>query len=307
MTKKILVVLLVSTLIVALFASAALSKASYDNRARVAKELSKRILHYSLPQVAPKPVAWGDLHDPAEAVTSYPPARRSLGAAMAPAGVSSPGFKVVSSMNDNQFFPGGNRQIDFNIGAPTMHFAYGAAKSIASAGAFGYNVYDPIAGDWPRGVGVGCEVQPTDGEGLYVNMAVTPEGYVILGGIDDAGGSLDNHFYYQSMLFSCNWQAGTIIAPSQYNVNFLTPSNYLNQPRIEVQLSGTDTITHVIAVESHYTITHPGNPFDIRANTINYFRKFGGSHLGTWEGPVTIDSMNSSSEVRNISNGSQCG
>ncbi|HUV29600.1 MAG TPA: hypothetical protein VMY05_00725 [Acidobacteriota bacterium] len=307
MTKKLLSLLVLVSLMVALMAATVASKAWFDPRNRVTSDISDRVTKYSFPKVASKPVAWGDVPDQAEAITSYPYAGRSLGAAAAPAAVESPGFPVIISYNDDQLFPGGNHQVDFRGPAPSVHFVYGWASGPLVNGLIGYNVYDPTgAGDWPRGAGVGCLINATDEEGLWPNMAVSPAGYVVIGAVDNAGGSRDNHFYSQPSQHSCFFGAGCLILPTQYNATFLTPANYLGHPRIEIQEFGGDTIVHCIAVESEFTVTHAGNPFDIRGNTINYFRKFGEKMDATcaWEGPFLIDIMNSSSGVQDISNGS---
>jgi len=247
MTKKFLTVVVLVVLFGALLASSALSKASYDPSDR----LKERVKRFSFPKVTKEPVRRDDPVDWNNAITSYPPARNSLGSARSVASPQeSPGFTVIQSMNDNQFFPGGNRNVDF-WGTPSIHFTYGSAPSISVAGTFGYNVYNPTGGgDWPRGAEVGCDVQTPDAEGLYVNSAVTPAGMVVLGGIDDAGGSLDNHFFWQFIPHGCTWLAGSIIEPSQYNQFFFDQNNYLNQPRLEYQIVGSDTVLHVLAIES---------------------------------------------------------
>jgi len=305
MTKKFFTVVVLVALFGALLASSVLSKASYDPSDR----LKERIQRFSFPQVAKEPVGWDDPVDWDNAITSYPPARNSLGSARSVASPQeSPGFTVIESMNDNQFLLGGNRDVDF-WGTPSIHFTYGSAPSISVAGTFGYNVYDPTnGGDWPRGSQVGCDIQTPDAEGLYVNSAVTPAGMVVLGGIDDAGGSLDNHFFWQFIPHGCTWLAGSIIEPSQYNQFFFDQNNYLNQPRLEYQVWEGDTILHVLAIESDSVVlqlnTGGGQGQNIRGMSLNYFRYVGVSMGGTWEGPFFIDTINSSSVARAISNGS---
>jgi hypothetical protein len=305
MSKRFVVLAILAAFVLAIFAASAFGKAKYDEREKVLRERTDKITAYSFPKYRRKPVAWGDVPDPSNTIEHPVSSRRPLGVAQSPTGAASPGFVVVNSYNDDQQFPGGNRQVDFRGDSAWIHFVYGNAGSPDGLSQTGYNVYNAHGGDWPRGAGVGVTVQPTDQEGLWPSMDVTPKGFVVIGTIDDAGGSLENHFYWQASRFSGFFNAGSQIDPSQYSTNFLTSTNYLAQPRVEVQVWAGDTITHVIAVESAYTVLKAGNPFDIRGNTINYFHRIGTAQVGgTWFGPVTIDTMNSSSGVQDISNGS---
>jgi hypothetical protein len=110
MTKKFLTVVVLVALFGALLTSSVLSKASYDPSDR----LKERVKRFSFPKVTKEPVRRDDPVDWNNAITSYPPARNSLGSARSVASPQdSPGFTVIQSMNDNQFFPGGNRDVDF--------------------------------------------------------------------------------------------------------------------------------------------------------------------------------------------------
>jgi hypothetical protein len=305
MAKKLTVLAVLSAFVLALLAVTALGKAEYDERAKVLREKTDKVTAYSFPKVRNKPLAWGDLPDPYAVDATAPAPRSPLGAAQSPSGISSPGFEVVGSYNDDQYFPGGNHLVDWRGDSAWIHFIYGMAQSPTGTSKTGYNVYDAHNGDWPRGAGVGATIQPADQEGLWPNMDVSPSGMVVVSCVDDAGGSRDNHYYWQAGRFSAFFSAGCIIPASQYNVNFLDNTFYLGHPRIEVQIVGSDTITHTIAVEETYTVIQEGSPFDIRANSLNYFRRAGMNQVcpPTWTGPVTLDSMNSSSETQSISNG----
>ena len=198
MTKKLLTVMVLAGIMVALLAASGFSRSEYDTRTGY-NPTSVSLTKYAFPQVRFKPVAWGDAASPADDNAANNPYRRSsVGTAMSPAATASPGFEVITSYNDDQMFPGGNRQVDFRGPTPSVHFVYGAAPSTAQPGKFGYNVYDPVVGNWPRGAGVGCVVQAADGEGWWDNIELSPKGYVVIGGADDASGSLDNHFFWQS-------------------------------------------------------------------------------------------------------------
>ncbi|UCC44676.1 MAG: exo-alpha-sialidase, partial [Candidatus Zixiibacteriota bacterium] len=300
MARRLLTIALLAGLLVAWIVVPAFSKGKYEHHERAAAELTDNVTKYSFPKVRFKPVAKGDIVSPEDNAADNPYPRTSIGTAMSPTSVASPGFAVIESYNDDQMFPGGNRQVDFRGPLPSIHFAYGSAKSTTQPGKFGYNVYDPVGGVWPRGAGVGCEIQAADAEGWWNNMDVGPQSYIVISGNDDASGSLDNHFFWQTMTHGCFWGTGSQIPPSQYNVNFLTPSHYLTQVRIEVQEFAGDTIVHCLAVESDAT-TVVG---DLQENSLNYFRKAGWTQSGTWTGPTTLDSINRSSASQQVSNGS---
>ncbi|UCC43675.1 MAG: exo-alpha-sialidase [Candidatus Zixiibacteriota bacterium] len=301
MTRNLVTLALLAVLLVALVAVPAFSKGKYEHHERVAAERSNSVITYSLPSTISKLPKWGDIASPEGTVrTTNQPTRVGLGTALSPSGISSPGFSVIESYNDDQMFPGGNRQVDFRGSSPSVHFTYGSAKSTTQPGKFGYNVYDPIGAVWPRGAGVGCEIQAADAEGWWNNMDMGPQGYIIIAGNDDASGTLDNHFFYQTMTHGCFWGTGSQIPPSQYNVNFLTPSHYLAQLRVEVQEVGSDTVVHCLAVESASTNVQG----DLDLISLHYFRKASWSQAGTWTGPTTLDSINRSSFSQDLSNGS---
>ncbi|UCC44424.1 MAG: hypothetical protein JSU65_00395, partial [Candidatus Zixiibacteriota bacterium] len=176
MVKRIATLAVATVLLLAWIVAPAFSKGMYEHHERAAARLTDNVTNYSFPKVRFKPVAKGDIVSPADdnaANNPYP--RASLGTSLSPSGVASPGFAVIESYNDDQMFPGGNRQVDFRGATPSIHFAYGSAKSTTQPGKFGYNVYDPVGGVWPRGAGVGCEIQAADAEGWWNNMDVGPQ------------------------------------------------------------------------------------------------------------------------------------
>ena len=78
----------------------------------------------------------------------------------------------------------------------------------------------------------------SEGKTGHLTMDVDPRGFVVMGGEDDASGSADNHFYWQSNQHSCFFGAGSQISPSQYNDgHFLNPTvSTLSHPKVEFSL-----------------------------------------------------------------------
>jgi hypothetical protein len=263
-------------------------------------------------KVAERPLKWGDdAPNPAEQVSpSSQPARTSLGSAAAPRdAASSPGMPLYYTYMDDQYRSPGKRMVDFRGKRPDIHFVYSATTDPLEDSRFGYNVYDPITGSWPRGSLVGCIIQAVGESGQHAIMDVNGKGYVAISGVDNAGAPMDNHMYYQPAKQSCNFGSGTTIDKSQYEQFFVTKatSNRLFEPAIEIQEWAGDTITHLLAKEEALT-KMPGGVIDNSAvfglYTITYFRKVGAGTGGTWTGPVCIDTVNNISNGNGTHNGS---
>lgn len=275
---------IVSALIVAPVAA----KSPYDQPSPRISPVTGKILNYNLPKLRTERVGFEDIAGEYDRIRTIGVAeRRSLGTAAAPSGVASPGVVVDFSYMDDQYRPGGGRMVEWRR-RPYIHFGYSDATSAISTSRYGYNVYNPINGTWPRGAQSGCELQSSSETGSWVTIDVNSRGNVVLAGDDNVGGLLDNHLYYQPSAFSCSFGAGSMIDSAQYNDGFLNKANLLQHPRIEIQEWAGDTITHVVATESANTLySSPEVAFS--KNTVNYFRKVGIGTGGTWIGPVVID------------------
>ncbi|UCC45307.1 MAG: hypothetical protein JSU65_05150, partial [Candidatus Zixiibacteriota bacterium] len=199
-------------------------------------------------------------------------------------GSASPGFTVDISTFDFVYW-GKGHQVDFRV-TPSIHFSYTDSPGPVGSERYGYNVYDPTGGgNWPRGAGVGCEVQPLDVRAGATMMDVYPTGLVVLAGMEVISGGLDNKFYFQPSMYSCFWGSGSAIPPSQYNAGFFDPTSRLHGPKIEIQEWAGDTVLHILATESECFYTTQ----NLRETVVSYFRKVGSGASGSWEGPVIID------------------
>jgi hypothetical protein len=287
--KRALTVTLCGLALILMAVSPAGARSPWDRPAPKIDPVTGKIMTYSFPIRRAERVGFEDLtqlNDPADQSGNI--ARVSLGSAASPTGTAtSPGAVVNNTYMDDQYRPAGGRMVDFR-GKPYIHFTYSIAASPTALSRYGYNVYDPIKGNWPWGAEVGTTVQTPDVTGSWAVLDVNSKGQVALGGDDNAFGALDNHFYYQPSRLSSNFGVGTLIDTAQYNDYFLTKTNQLHHPRVEVQEWAGDTIWHVVATESNYTPNPP--PTDVFVqNTVNYFRKVGASASGTWLGPISID------------------
>ncbi|MBI5267725.1 MAG: hypothetical protein HY851_10880, partial [candidate division Zixibacteria bacterium] len=288
--KQALTIILVAGAIVLLGSVSANARSPWDEPAPKIDPVTGKIMTYSFPVRRAERVGFEDLtqlNDPAG--QGGRTERVSLGSATSPTGAAtSPGVVIDNSYMDDQYRPAGGRMVDFR-GKPYIHFAYSDAGSPTSTSRYGYNIYDPITGSWPRGAAAGCEIQVSTDVGSWTVLDVNSKGNVVLGGDDNSSGAMDNHFYYQTIKFSCNFGVGSVIDSSQYNDYFLNKTYQLHHPRIEVQEWAGDTIVHVVATESNYSPNPP--PADVFVqNTVNYFRKIGTTNgSGTWLGPVSID------------------
>ncbi|RME19902.1 MAG: hypothetical protein D6800_13755, partial [Candidatus Zixiibacteriota bacterium] len=263
------------------------------------------------PKHGRKPISWGELVDLAAAGKLEKRShniRRSIGtpSVASPNNATPPGFELVSTYNDDQYWPSTPRLVGSRT-TSDVHFVYSDKPTLGANPRYGYLVYDPVAASWTPFPGQGCTVQASDGEGWYANMDVLPNGMVVMTGIDDAQfgtNNLDNHTIYQTAQHSCFWGTGTVIPQSKYNLGFFDPTHQTQQPRVEVQEWMGDTIVHMIVIEEQPTELGLG---DLAVNPLEYFRKFGptddnGADL--WEGPVVLDSVNRSSGRQFINTGS---
>ncbi len=210
------------------------------------------------------------------------PVRRiSVGASGDNAATAGPGIEVEASYDDWQGSSRG-RRVDF-WGTPDMHFVYQDQPApITTEERAGYNVYSPTLNNWPKGLGIGCEVQAAGDYGIITSMAVTPKGRVILAGAEPLS-QMDNHFYYQpsATAYSCTWGTGTKIPKLGTNgystwrglASDTAPEMVL--PIVETQIIGSDTITHV-AARWQGTVNRPRDRQSATAGfPMLYYRKLG--------------------------------
>jgi hypothetical protein len=309
MTKKICSLFVSVLVLTVLVAGGALAVDQMSAQPKkVIDPVTGGIVDYNPKRVSPHPVAWGDDHliqSAQDAYTGGSGPRYQLGTAAAPSNVSSPGLDAYYTYMDDQYRAPGKRMIDFRGARPDIHFVYSRTEAPTEDSRYGYNIYNPVTGLWPRGFQTGCVIQQVGEAGQHAVMDVNGRSRVLIGGADNVGGPIENHFYYQSPTAApanCTFGAGTSIPQSQYNAGFLTPTliNHLWEPEVEIQEWAGDTITHVLAKEELLT---PINPDGFGKYTLNYFRKVGPSTGGTWTGPVVIDTINNISFGNGTHNG----
>jgi len=293
MVAKLFRLVFIMLLCVGVFAIGVTAKSKYDNADDVTK--------YSFPRARGKVIERSLSDDTREVLPT--PFRSTgltrLGSARSTS-ASSPGIVVRGTYEDWQSGYMKRPQIAFN-GPPSIQFGYSDLQTeVLTQRGFGYNAYDPTnGGDWPRGFGVGCRIQPTDMEGYRASLALDPNGLAVMSGSDAAGGQADNHFYSNSTLHACFWGGGSIIEPGQYTPGFINTggaSDSLNNVQAVVQIFGGDTITHALGVE----VVPASFTWIPEANTLvpfvaQHFRKVNQGPIGaatTWEGPTTIDTAN---------------
>jgi len=282
---------------------------------KVVDPYTGKIVDYNVKRLAPHPVAWGDdnlLQAEANAQANWTP-RYQLGSAAAPANVSSPGLNIYQTYMDDQYRAPGKRMVDFRGARPDLHFVYSRTEVASEDARFGYNIYSPVGGTWPKGFQSGCVLQATGESGQHAVMDVNGRSRVIIGGADNVGGPIENHFYYQPLTGAagnCSFGAGTSIDQAQYDDFFVSPitANNLAEPAIEIQEWAGDSITHVLAKEEFVTSADDGTATEAAPEfgyyTLNYFRKIGTGSGGTWTGPVCIDTVNNISNANGAHNGS---
>ncbi|MBI5267479.1 MAG: hypothetical protein HY851_09635, partial [candidate division Zixibacteria bacterium] len=184
MTKKIASLLLTVLVLVAFMAAWSFARDQYESAPKkVVDPYTGKIVDYDVKKVAEKPVKWGDdaPNPSAQGAPSSQPERMSLGTAAAPRdAASSPGMPLYYTYMDDQYRSPGKRMVDFRGKRPDVHFVYSRTTDPLEAARFGYNVYDPITGTWPRGYQVGCVIQNTGEAGEHAIMDVNGKGYVAI-------------------------------------------------------------------------------------------------------------------------------
>ncbi|UCC44604.1 MAG: hypothetical protein JSU65_01355 [Candidatus Zixiibacteriota bacterium] len=268
------------------------SKLAQDTSERIANRKSDNVTVYSLPRTNRELVSRQRLDD------SYNPASTARGSSAASLGqasvATSPGLTVKSTYDDWQYWYKG-RRVQYVTTDPSIHFTYNVISGAADGdpGSMGYNPYDPTSGgSWPRGLGVGCQIQSADNTADAPNIGVYPNGQVVIAGHDDASGAMVHHMFSNVAKHGCFWGTGSQIEPEQYKPGFIDTTvagTTLRHPQVHVSVVGTDTVTHLVAGEStFFPYTGAAN---VTAAVIQYFRKTGtgGMTGATWTGPTTID------------------
>ncbi|UCC44603.1 MAG: hypothetical protein JSU65_01350, partial [Candidatus Zixiibacteriota bacterium] len=267
--------------------ASAVSKWEKRQADRIAEARADNITIYSLPAQDRKPVH--DFTDKDMDESAVASTRGSRTVSLGVASAASPGLTIRTTQEDWQYSVKG-RYIDWAPAVPSIQFAYvDLLTATAADRGFGYNVYDPVAGQWPRGLGVGCRIQPTDTEGRWLTSVVLPDGRIVLAGEDAASDPIDHHIYANISLHGCFWGGGSIIPHDQYKTTFVDTTRQMRHAVVDMQVVGTDTVIHVVAHENGFDADAHGSQATVV--TINYFRKIGGSMTSaTWTGPTAIDS-----------------
>ena len=207
-------------------------------------------------------------------VTPSGPMRRSVGSALSPNAGIGVGVSVDITYDDAQYIAGQGRYIGhswngvYGSGAEVgVHFGYRSMTDTLPGypEAFsGYNVYDAIAGDWPRTQDLGCDLQTADtlGWGGMPSLDVMNNGRVVMaarshlgnGFLGDGSAFIDNMEFFQVDEFDCAFGPGfntTFVDSSVYRPNFIDPldGNYSRFPQVVTQWDGANTVVHLLLIE----------------------------------------------------------
>jgi len=307
MTKKLPILLLLAAMCLLVVSNSLFAKSKYDqNTQQIIAQRTSKIAQYALPRTDRKPVK-AEFMSLRDELARQQAIQRGAGRTLSSLGTASPsaspGINVRASYNDWQYSTSTVRvdYLDSSLGtSPIIHFAYedrSSGSDVAPSG-YGYNMYDPSAGSWPKGLDIGRRVQATDFRGARNNLAVYPNGKVVLAGYEGSGtGNLENHLYSNPTANSCNWFSGSAIPDSIYKQGFMDTTivnDWLAVPKVRMQVIGTDTVTHVLAVEAAGFYVPASGVDSLFVSPLLYFRRVGTDPMGittSWSNPVVIDSV----------------
>jgi hypothetical protein len=274
MTNKLLYGLLVVVLLVALVASSALA----TNRPETIKAKSRlfRISEYALPL----PIADGQADQAATSGTKTAPPASLGGKAI----TSSPGSVIYSSYRDMQQNSTMGRMVDWR-NWPYINFSVMSQPTLdPNIGRTGWwGGYDATNGTWPATQGIGCPIQGTGQKGGFVALDVDTTGSPIITlhrSIPESANPKTVTFWDQAFGV-CFWGSGSQIPDTMNDRLALISGDAIIWPKIDYQVFGGQTVTHVAAYEST-----PGNT---DWGTMAYYRKVGEGPGGNWTG-LFIDS-----------------
>ncbi|MFH2034868.1 MAG: dockerin type I domain-containing protein [Candidatus Zixiibacteriota bacterium] len=204
----------------------------------------------------------------------------------------SPGLQVGSSAFDMNSFYRMNRLVDWR-GNQNVHFIWAGAEIDDIDGVVAlYQAWNAIDGnfefnDSPLG---GCNTCPRHGwfssEQFWLD--IDTEGKAIIAANDyyyDYGNSMGLVVAYDFMPLSCFFSPYLKHVPDSLCCDgipeeWYDPEDYSYYwPSIEYQVSGGDTVTHMVA---YFDREGDG------ASVITYFRRFGSDTLGNWDWPPRI-------------------
>jgi len=257
---------------------------------------------------------------------SFSRGRQSVGSAVAPDLGPGKGASIAVTWDDHQvFYPVGRHITHYWNGLTgddmevNVHFCYELAvdtldniyDSLPNRQT-GYNVYDAVAGDWPRLQDVGCALQSADsiGSGVGGNMVVRPDGRATLIAasrffapkFSDGTYYQENMLYFQGTQYNCSYDPRSLL-----NVTFIDSlkykplwsartlaGNHSRYPVLATQVDGGgNVVTHVLLAEDE-AFTILGNPnyaSNVDYRTFAYFRKLGNGSAGTWSSGQIIDTI----------------
>ena len=197
---------------------------------------------------------------------------------------NSPGAQVGFTYYDYQQNSTMGRQIDWR-GSPQINFAwmFGPVPDVEGSRTIAYNVYDPVAGNWPLGAGIGCPIVDQNQQRAgYINLDIRPPapatdevGSAVYGahvapGVGAASFRTQVFWDQATTTFGwCDWSATNRVSDS---LNDAFTADDLTWPKIEYHIFGTDTVT--------YAVSYGGGGVD----AIVLFRSVGQIGAGAWEG-----------------------
>lgn len=244
--------------------------------------------------------------------------RRPVGSALSPEVGIGKGASVDLTFDDAQHIVGQGRHLshwwngEYGGNAEvSVHFGYSVMDDTVSGGLYtmtGYNVYDAIAGDWPRTQDGGCDLQSADtaGWGGPSSLDIMANGRIVMtamshlsnGTLGDGSAYVENMQFFQAGEFNCSYAPAanvTSIDSTDYRQHYLdqTDGNYSRAPQIVTQWDGSNTVVHLLLFEDLSTpLSGPDYAEYYGYRTAIYYRKVGETAAsGSWGNAQVIDSL----------------
>ncbi|MBU0983542.1 MAG: hypothetical protein KKA42_06705 [candidate division Zixibacteria bacterium] len=221
--------------------------------------------------------------------------RIPLGAAGPSIGPALYGEVIDYTYEDAQYQQPGRRVAyrGMNSSQAYVHFSYDELNTDANdvSRQFGYNIYDPLVGQWPHLSGGGCEF-PSEQHlfARYGNIDIYGDGRAVIGGYQgERGVAGDNRVADQLTIESCTF-FGNGVPVATYLPLALDSADALSvlpSTVIEIQEYGGQTYVHFLAVD--YPATLMGDGW--AKNALIYFQRVGTSSATAWTNGQVLDTV----------------
>jgi len=194
----------------------------------------------------------------------------------------SPGTIIGSTWYDGQHRGSMGRMIDWsrhgNPDTMIVHFSWMYMPGpVIFARHYRYDNWNAMSGDF----GVEIGLQSVDNFGGFVGIDATEDGRAVIGGQKWEYYDMftDCHFYWDSLPGASNFYVQSQV-PREVAEYGSYPNQQVIWPKFRYQEGSSDTVLHVIALESSAGFNDPKGLY--------YFRKVGMNESGTWDYPPYI-------------------